>query len=227
MQLPFSVTQFVTVFTEYNAAIWPSQLAAYAGGVAAIVLAFRKSRFSGVAIAGILAAFWAFTGIGYQLLSFAPINPAARIFAAAFVVEAVLLLVAGLRGRLTFAFDGSARSWAGVGLVAWAMVGYPLLGFVFGHGFPNGPVFGLTPCPLAIFTFGMLLLAERPPRYLAIVPVLWAAIGTTAALTLGVREDLTLAGSALVWAGFQVSASLAGRRSRKSAGLATASSTER
>ena len=42
-----------------------------------------------------------------------------------------------------------------------------------GHVYPAAPMFGVTPCPLVIFTFGMLLLSrERAPWPLLVIPAL-------------------------------------------------------
>ena len=70
---------------------------------------------------------------------------------------------------------------------------YPLIGWLLGHGWPRAPMFGVTPCPLTVFTMGMLLLIEgRTPIHLAVIPVLWSLVGGTAAWFLGVTEDLAL-----------------------------------
>lgn len=198
MHLPFTTSQFIGVIARYNAAIGLAPLAAYALGIVAVALAFKSTRHGDKVIAAVLAGLWAFTGIGFHILSFSTINPIAKVFGAAFVLEAVLLAVAGFRGKLRFRFANDARSRIGIVMAAWAMFVYPLIGFALGHGFPNGPVFGLTPCPLTIFTFGMLLLADRPPRYLAHIPMQWALIGSMAAALLGMTEDLSLLVAGLV-----------------------------
>jgi hypothetical protein len=60
-------------------------------------------------------------------------------------------------------------------------------------------MFGVTPCPTTIFTFGVLLLSARPlPALLLVIPLAWAAIGGSAAVLLGVREDLTLTAAAAI-----------------------------
>jgi len=194
MQLPFTVTQFVGVFARYNAAIGPLPLVAYGLAIASVFFAARPrpgaDRFIGLS----LASLWAFTGIGYHLMSFSAINPAAKVFGVAFVVQATLLAITSLRGRLRFRVDlRDFRSRMGLVMVTFAAIVYPLVGAASGHGYPNGPVFGLTPCPLVIFTFGMLLMSERSlPKYLVIVPLAWALIGSTAAFALGIREDTGL-----------------------------------
>ena len=90
---------------------------------------------------------------------------------------------------------GSSVGWL---LIAYALVIYPLLGWSQGHGYPAGPSFG-APCPTTIFFLGMMLWAvERIPVSLVVVPLLWAVLGTSAALQLGIWEDLGLPISAIV-----------------------------
>ena len=202
MQFPFTAAQFIDMFTRYNAAIGPMPLVAYALGALALGLVLRGRRAVDAVVGLVLAGMWAFTGIVCHLMYFSPINPAARIFAIAFVIQAVVFAVEGLRGRLHFGFTPDARGITGLVLALWAMVGYPLAGLALGHGYPNGPVFGLTPCPLVIFTLGLLLMSRRAPRFVGIIPVLWAVVGTMAAFAFGIREDLTLGASALVWVAF-------------------------
>jgi Family of unknown function (DUF6064) len=67
-----------------------------------------------------------------------------------------------------------------------------LLGYALGQTFPGSPTFG-TPCPTTIFTFGLLLWADKKvPLSLLIIPVLWSIVGTLAALNFGIKEDFGL-----------------------------------
>lgn len=78
-----------------------------------------------------------------------------------------------------------------------ALVGYPIVGFLVGHRYPAAPTFGV-PCPTTIFTLGLLLWSTGPlARRLTVVPVLWAIVGTSAAVNLGMTEDLGLFVAAL------------------------------
>ena len=109
-------------------------------------------------ISAILALMWLWTGLVYHALFFATINGTAYVFAAAFTVEAALIAYAGvLRGRLTFARPSSIGSWVGLSLIAYAGVLYPLIGLLAGNMYPATPMFGITPCPVTIFSFGLLL----------------------------------------------------------------------
>jgi hypothetical protein len=194
MTLPFTVEQFLQVFERYNAAIWPLQLVAGVAGLAVVALALARSPSAGRAAAAVLAAMWLVNGIGYHLSFFREINPAAIGFGALFIVQAALLIWQGVfRDRLQPALGRDARTGVALVAIAYAMLGYPLLGYLLGHVYPAAPIFGVAPCPTAIFTLGVLLLA-RPalPGWLFAIPLAWSVVGGSAAFVLEVREDLGL-----------------------------------
>ena len=195
--LPFTREQFMAVFASYNDAIWPTQFVAYLLGAVAVALSFRGGAFADRTVALILALMWAFTGIGYHLTFFAAINKAAYGFGALFLIQAAALAYAGVyRNRLNFGFCADAASWVGLFFVVYAAVLYPLIGITTGHSYPNLPTFGVTPCPVTIFTLGMLLLtAGAPPGYLLAIPLLWSLIGGSAAILLRIPQDWLLLAS--------------------------------
>ena len=192
--LPFGQDAFFALFEQYNRAIWPAQIVAYVLALAALALAARPMAGAGRAIAAILAFAWAWNGIVYHVMFFATINFWADIFGGFFIVQALLLLWTGVvRGQLAFRIGGDAVSWIGVALAVFALALYPLIGWLLGHGWPRAPMFGVAPCPITVFTMGLLLLlAGRTPLHLVIIPVLWSLIGGTGAWFLGVTEDLAL-----------------------------------
>jgi hypothetical protein len=74
----------------------------------------------------------------------------------------------------------------------------------FGHFYSAAPMFGVTHCPVTIFTLGLLLMTRTRPSSLMIVPVLWSLIGGTVAFLLQVPQDWLLLVSgplatALLW----------------------------
>jgi hypothetical protein len=193
--LPFTHAEFVDVFARYNLAIWPGQLVAYALGLGMVgLLLARPSRGTGRAVAIGLALMWGWTGVAYHWLYFTEINAAAWAFGALFVLQAGLFAEVALSGALRF--DGgvtAGRRSAGWFLVVYALVLYPLLGMATGSTWPHMPVFGVTPCPVTLFTFGLLLLNTAPvPRRLLVIPVLWSLVGGSAAWLLQVPQDWLL-----------------------------------
>jgi hypothetical protein len=200
MQLPFTREQFFDMFAAYNATLWPGVLPLWIASVLVAVLLFARSHHaSNRVIATLLAVHWAWSALAYHVAFFTSINPAAWLFAALFLVEAVLFVWWGtMRGSLRFATEPSP--WAGL---AWILIGYSLVYPAINaaqHGtFSRIPTFGV-PCPTTIFTAGLLMLATPRPWALSIVPIVWSAIGGSAAALLGVRADyaLPVAGLALV-----------------------------
>jgi hypothetical protein len=201
MQLPFTVTEFLDVFAAVNVAAWPGHVAAYALGIVCFALALRGGTRASQAVLALLAGAWAFVGIVYHLVFFARVNPAARIFGSAFLVQAALFAEAAIAPRVAFRGSRSWRALVGIALVVYAAIVYPLLGAALGHAYPRAPAFGVAPCPTTIFTFGVLFLATgRVPLPLVVVPVLWAGVSASAAVQLGIREDLGLVVAGVVGA---------------------------
>jgi hypothetical protein len=192
--LPFTIEQFLGVFASYNRAIWPAQVLAYLMGGLAFSLVFRKGRWSNQIIAGILASMWAWTGVVYHLIFFASINKLAYAFGALFVVQAAALIYFAVSQRhLDFRYMERPAGFIGVALVLYAAAIYPLFGLAMGQPADQLPMFGVTPCPLTIFSLGMLLLTRQPvSRWLLVVPFLWSLVGGTAAIFLRVPQDWAL-----------------------------------
>jgi hypothetical protein len=192
MQLPFDAEQFLQLFAAYNRAIWPFQFVLVGAALAALYVAVRPDVRSERAPAFLLAALWVWSGAVYHLMFFRQINPAASLFGALFLSQAVVLLALARRRRLVLRFSRSVAGWAGAALIAYALVLYPILGALLGHTYPAMPTFG-APCPVTIFTFGLLLWnVKRTPWYAVAIPVFWSVVGSSAAITLGMREDLGL-----------------------------------
>jgi hypothetical protein len=199
MSLPFTTDQFLQIFAKYNVAVWPAQLVIYLLGASCVVLAPLRSIWSSRLISLILSVFWLWMGIAYHFLFFSKINQAAWLFGAMFILQALILIYAGVITRkLSFHFPRDVYGIGGTVVLAYAFVIYPALGYLGGHNYPAAPTFGL-PCPTTIFTFGILLFAKpKVPVYVLIVPLVWALIGFFGALSLTITEDLGLPAAGLV-----------------------------
>jgi hypothetical protein len=196
--LPFTHAQFLELFARYNANMWPVQVVAYLLGIGLVLAILRPSANTGRWVGAGLAVMWLWTGVAYHGLHFADINKAAFMFAALFTIQALLLLRAGFSGTLRFDAPRQASAWLGWGLIVYAFVLYPLLGVWAGSRYPEMPMFGITPCPVTIFTFGVFLLAASPVwRWLLVIPVIWSLIGGSAAFLLAVPQDWLLLFSGL------------------------------
>lgn len=196
--LPFTRNDFLAVFAEYNAAVWPLQLFAWGAGSAMLLAILRPTPRRDRIVALGLGLMWLWTGAVYHALYFAPINPVALLFGVLFVAQAALLLRAAWRGHLHFGLLRSAPAWLGGVLVLYGLVLYPIAGLLAGHAYPAMPMFGITPCPVVLFTVGLLLLTTSPvPMSLLVIPFLWSLIGGSAAWVLDMPQDWMLLVSGL------------------------------
>ena len=197
--LPFTIDQFLSVFTAYNHAIWPAQIVAYLAGALAVVLVIARTTWSDRAIAVILASMWLWTGIAYHGLFFSAISKPAFLFGALFVLQGLYFAFeGGVRARVAYSARTDLSGWIGYAFIAYALVIYPLLGMVTGHAWPAMPMFGVTPYPVTIFTFGILLLATGYSRWLLVIPAIWSLIGGSAAFLLSVQQDWLLLASGVI-----------------------------
>lgn len=198
--MPFSVDEFFGVFARYNEAIWPAQVLAYLAVLVAIAQLCWAHPWQAKIVTWILAAMWAINGVGYHWLFFTDVNPAAWVFGAAFVVQAVALAVSTYQfPDLRFRVGTDAASVLALLLVAFATIAYQIWGWLAGHVYPASPAFGVAPCPTTIFTIGMLLLGTwSAARWLLIIPALWAGVGGSAAIMLQVPQDYGLIAALLI-----------------------------
>ncbi len=206
MGLPFTRTEFLQIFAAYNAAVWPLQFAAAGLGLLALVLLFWRPSGANRAIAAVLCSLWSVMAIGYHWTFFSAINNAAYAFGALFLLAGVIFLIEGVvRGRMDFNVFPGFRGWVAALLVVYAFAVYPIVGLLVTHPYPETPLFGVAPCPTTIFTLGLLLWVRHPrPWVLAAIPLLWGAIGGSAAFLLDVPQDLGLIAAAVLWVGASI-----------------------
>lgn len=199
MKTPFTESQFFTVFSEYNTAVFPVQLFLLFIAGFSIFQAIRPGNNSARWISGMLALLWLWMGVVYHLIFFTRVNPVAYGFGAAFVLQALLLSYFGKwKKQLSFQLQKDRFGITAAALFTYALIIYPIWGYLNGHIYPASPTFGL-PCPTTLFTFGMFLsMDKRCPTVLLIIPALWSIVGFSAVLNFGVKEDAGLLAAALI-----------------------------
>lgn len=192
--MPFTLEEFLAVFRRYNEDVWPFQGVLILFGIAAVVMILGEiNRFSRW-VHLVLAILWLWMGLVYQILYFSEINRVAWFFGIFFVIQGLLFGYFAINGAPDFKFraDTWARGVLGWLFIVYALLVYPFLATIFGHSYPEMPTFGL-PCPTTIFTFGLLLWTHgKVPWYALVIPFLWSLIGVSAALGLGMWEDMGL-----------------------------------
>ena len=196
--LPFTIEQFYSVFVQYNETVWPMQIVLYAVAIAILLLLPRGRPTGSRIISSLLACLWVWTAVTYYFFFFTRISPSGWLIGAVLLAGGLWLgWVGGIKSRIQFGLRRDLLGAIGILLVFYSLVAYPLIGLAIGHRYPAIPTFGL-PCPVTIFTVGVLMLATSPvPRSVFVVPALWGLFGgTSATFLLGVYQDagLLLAG---------------------------------
>jgi len=180
--LLFAPRTYYRLFELYNGEIWPAQLFALLGGGAILALLGNPGPRQGRIIAALLAASWLWVAWAYHYSRYALINWAATYFAAVFALEAVLLMALGIGRGLTLAPPLRWTSWAGIGLVVFALVFQPFIGPLVGRAWSQVEIFAIAPDPTVLATLGVLALANGWPKWLLLpIPILWCVVsGATA-----------------------------------------------
>jgi hypothetical protein len=189
-----------TVFGHGNAAIWPMQLVWYASAAAMVGLAFWPRRLASQLICLLAAANFVWVGFVY----FGVIDSSmgvldgvinlAWLWAAIFILEAILFVVAGIvRRDLVFAPRWNLSSVLGALFMLYALVAYPIIEMLGGQPLSASPLFGFAPCVTVFFTFGLLLWAQPPaPKYLLLFPLAWALEAAPGNIAMGHVADFPL-----------------------------------
>lgn len=196
MALPFTHETFLAAFGSYNAALWPFALLLWIVTVALAVGWFLTGRVNVPLVLWLLATHWAWSAVAYHWWYFRAINPAATAFAAVFAAQAAAFAALAMRGGVHESLRTGWRAGAGASLVIYGLA-YPVLGLALGLQYPRMPVFGV-PCPTTLVTAGLLVGAIDVPRWSLVVPILWCAIGGSAALVLDMYADLALLAAGVI-----------------------------
>jgi len=184
--------QLLEVFAAYNQQIWPVQILAYILAIGAVMLAFKKVRWGSPLILAVLAFFWLWVALLFWLPSTAQGFTIGYAFLALFLIEGLLLLYQTIKLKITFGTSKQVYTIAGLVMVFYTMIGYPLIGLLIGHRYPYTALIGLFPCPLALFTFGMLLLSGSIiPISLLLIPSFWG-LSAVMWISIGIWEDIGL-----------------------------------
>jgi hypothetical protein len=193
MSIPFTFDEFLEMLARFNTGWWPMHLVMYALAFASIYFAIRKTRWSAKVVTGILVFFWIWVGTVFNLLCFSRLYPMAYIFVVLYYLEGIILTWVGFVGKkLSYSVKADLFGVTGAIMIIYALIGYPLIGYVTGRGPDHLLYTGMMPCPTAIFTLGLLLWAEKPiPKIVFVIPVVYALTGFVPVI-LGIVEDIGL-----------------------------------
>ncbi|MFN2360864.1 MAG: DUF6064 family protein [Marinobacter sp.] len=206
--LMFGPEVFLRLFVRINQDLWPAQAIAIVMMVVVAWLLVRGDTLAKRGILLLLAAAWVWSGAGFLMKYYGPINLPAVWFGWAFILQASLLTVAAL----VWPWDGStaepARRWqTGAGwLLMTAFL--PLVAVVQAGNWQAVALFGMTPDLTVAASIPCLLLLPRRVRWLfLLLPLLWCLLSAATLWTLGTKLMFALpaAALALTIAGFWLS----------------------
>jgi hypothetical protein len=190
--------QLLDAFAAYNQQIWPMHIIAYVLGAIAVFLAIKKSLWASRVIIGVLAFFWLWVALLFWLPSAGQGFTIGYAFLVLFVIQGVLFLIQAIKPGITFGTHNKFQTIAGLTMIFYVMVGYPLIGILVGHNYPQAAFIGLFPCPLTLFTFGLLLLTSSVvPIILLVIPAFWG-FSSVIWISIGIWEDIGLLLGSLV-----------------------------
>jgi Family of unknown function (DUF6064) len=158
--LLFSPRVYWRMFELHNRSVWPAQGIAILFGLAVVALLLRPRPWSDWLIAAGVGLAWAWVAWSFLWLRYATINWAIAYVAPAFVLEAVLLVLAkGTVDRPLFTIDRSVPAGIGMALYLYALVLHPLVPLIEGRSFRSAEVFAIAP--------------RREAVLLGVIPAAW------------------------------------------------------
>ncbi|HBG69828.1 MAG: hypothetical protein A2W93_00420 [Bacteroidetes bacterium GWF2_43_63] len=193
MKLPFTTEQFFNVIEKYNLTMFPFQLIIFMMGIGCLFLLHSKLSAKDKLIGICLGTLWIWIGVAYHLAFFTVINKAAYLFGVLFILQGLFILLSTFgKNRLIFKFTLQTKDYLGYFFILYGLIVYPIISYFVEGSIERTIVMGL-PCPSTIFTFGFFILAgNKFTRYLLIIPSLWAIVGLSAAINIGVFQDVMI-----------------------------------
>lgn len=199
MKTPFTTEQFFEVFEKYNSSIFPLQWIILCIGIVFLFLLHSNSIFKGKIIGSFIGLLWIWMGYAYHISFFTEINKAAWSFGSVFILQGILLLIHSvITSRIDFNFTPNVNGYLAYFFIIFGLIIYPLISY-FSEGSLERTISLGLPCPTTILTFGFFMLTvNKFPKYLLIIPSLWAVIGLSAAYNFGVYQDVMILLAAIV-----------------------------
>ena len=131
---------FFALIELYNVTYWPVHIVTYLLGIAAVILALKKTPYSDRIISAILASLWLWSGLVFLIVFFGPSTPTLFGFAvpgfwhvsgALFIIQSIVFLRFGvIRASIGYGFEGDRYAMVGAVALIYAMIVYPGAGYL-------------------------------------------------------------------------------------------------
>jgi hypothetical protein len=182
---------FFQRMAEYNNAIWPAQIISYALAIVIIIHSIKKWKASNEINTTIVALLWIWNGAVTEMLFFSKFQTQYYVWGILWILQGIFFLIIGLKHTFDYKIQKNWYSYTGIIFILYALIIYPLIGSFLGHGYPQGPIFGVAPCPVCIFTFGVLLFVDKKiPISVLLFPLLWALLSIYPIIMMGIIADI-------------------------------------
>lgn len=173
----------------------------YVLAIIALFMAYRKNDYSNRFISLTLTFLWLWIGLVFGILVFGPVPTVMAgieypgiwyLFGGIFVIHGIILLCFGvIKDTVSYTWKPDSRHYIGLLLILYGLVFYPLVGILTGRVFLEYPIFGIAPCPVSIFTLGLLLWSDaRPSLPIMTIPLFWGFMGIVPVLFYEVYADI-------------------------------------
>lgn len=199
----FTRTEFFQMFADYNTSIGFVPWLAYLCGIAILAGLLMPGLKIMRGAWFLLGMLWLWTGSAYIYMVLGGHVAPLRIFGLLFLIQGGAFCGFSLLEQYSVRRLAPVQKTLGTLLALTALFFYPLIGAATGHVFPAAPSFGITPCPLVIFTFACLLLSPvQLSAWFYVIPTIWTLFGSSAVLMLGVPQDALMPlAAAAAWLG--------------------------
>ena len=195
------VEEFFDLFGSYNEMYLIVIVLTNVLAIIALLMVFRKSEYSNRVISFTLAFLWLWIGIVFGILVFGPfptvlagieMSGSWYLFGSIFAIHGIILLYFGvIKDTTSYSWKPGSRHFFGLLFIVFGLVIYPFVGVLTGRVFPEYPVFGIAPCPVTLFTIGLLLWSDKKPSLLLVaIPIFWALMGVVPVLFYGIYADI-------------------------------------
>lgn len=194
-----NIEQFLVLFLSYQSDIGPMQILAYVFGFSVLLLGLGKFKWAEQIGSIILVAFWIWTAWMFWFPAGQKGFKICYVMMILFLIEGGLIFFPVIRPEISPVVDSQNHKAIGIVLIVYAVIGYPLVSFLFDRTHPLVPLFGLTANTLVVFTLGLFLLSNHGiPLLASIIPVLYG-LGVIIWVLKGYWADISLFLSSLVY----------------------------
>jgi len=180
----FSETTYYRQFELYNLAVWPLHLIAVLFLLLILYTLWKKPVWSGQLNAMLLVIAWVWIAWAFLYQRFYLIHVVANWYAWVFVLQAGLIAWYGLvKKQLIICRKSLLRISLSFVLLFISFILYPFLALLSGRSWLQFEMFALAPDPTVLGTIAILLI-NKAPRFLYVIPVLWGVISYSTLLVM-------------------------------------------